>query len=66
MKNAQQIYEAVNEYLEQLLEKTSEILILQLCFDNGSLLFPSNERVKETVEKQMEQSDMHKYFSFQN
>ena len=63
MKNAQQIYEAVNEYLEQLLEKTSEILILQLCFDNGSLLFPSNERVKETVEKQMEQSDMHKYFS---
>ena len=63
MKNAQQIYEAVNEYLGQLLEKTSEILILQLCFDNGSLLFPSNERVKETVEKQMEQSDMHKYFS---
>ena len=63
MKNAQQIYEAVNEYIEQLLEKTSEILILQLCFDNGSLLFPPNERVKDTVEKQMEQSDIHKYFS---
>lgn len=63
IKNAQQIYEAANEYLEQLLETTSEMLILQLCFDNGSLLFPSNERVKETVEKQMEKSSIHKYFS---
>ncbi|EHL86695.1 DUF4209 domain-containing protein [Coprobacter fastidiosus] len=63
IKNAQQIYEALNEYIEHLLNNTSEILILQLCFDNGSLLFPSNERVKETVEKQMEQSCIHKYFS---
>lgn len=63
LKNAQQLYEAVNKCLEQLLENTPEMLILHLCFDNGSLSFPSNEKVKETVEKQMNQSETHKYFS---
>lgn len=60
--NTKQIYEIVNEYLEQLLENTSEILILQLCFDNGSLSFPPNKMVKETVEKQIKQSEISDLF----
>lgn len=63
LKNARKIYNTVNKCIENLLKHTPEILILKLCFDDGSLLFPPYKMVRESVEKQMEQSFIHQNFA---
>lgn len=63
MKNAQQIYNMVNEYLVSLLAETSEVIVLRLCFDNGALSFPPYEQIKETVKQQRNNTTYQHYFA---
>lgn len=63
LKNAQKIYEMVNECLEDLLKNTPNILILKLCFDNGMLSFPSYEKIRESVKQQMSETIHHQFFA---
>lgn len=62
MKNAQQIYNMVNEYLDSLLAETSEVIVLRLCFDNGALSFPPYEQINETVKQQRNNTTYQHYF----
>jgi|AGTN01.1.fsa_nt_gi hypothetical protein len=63
LKNAQQVYDLVNEYLEDILEDTPEVLIFKLCLDNGGLSFPPYERIKESVKQQKSDTVHLQYFA---
>ena len=62
VKDAQKVYDLVNECLESLLTNSSEVIILKLCFDNGSLSFPQYEHIKTTTRQQMGKSISHQFF----
>lgn len=63
VKKAQQGHKMVNEYLDSLLKETPEIIILKLCFDNGTLLFPPYEKIKESVKQKMTNTTYHQFFA---
>jgi hypothetical protein len=55
VKNHRQVYDLINEQIEALLADESDIFIYRLCFDSEALLFPPNEKIKNSVNKQIEQ-----------
>lgn len=63
LKDAQQVHNMVNEYLDSLLAETPEIIILKLCFDNGALSFPPYEQIRESVKQQMNNTTYHHFFT---
>ena len=64
LKNAQQVHDVINEYLENLLKNTSEIFILKLCLDNvEELLFPPYGTIRDSVKQQMKDSTYHHFFA---
>lgn len=63
VKDARQISELISEQIETLLADDSNMFIYRLCFDGEALLFPPNEKIKNSVNKQMEQSVTQKFFN---
>jgi hypothetical protein len=62
LRNTQQVYDMVNEHLEDFLKNTPEIVILKLCFDDGVLLFLPYNVIRESVKQQMNNTIYHQFF----
>ncbi len=63
VKDARQISELKSKQIETLLAYDSNMFIYRLCFDGEALLFPPNEKIKNSVNKLMEQCVTQEFFN---
>lgn len=60
--NAKHVNQVIARMQDALLTNSPEILVAILCFDSESLLFPQHKRIKESINKSLQNTSYHQFF----